>query len=167
VPFLLLMIGGAVSLYCLWQLRRWLAQSEAAGSAGARQLENLVDELVATAETTVAMVDEKAEVLSRLLARADERLGRLSAVPGVAQPQALPAAEPVPAPAPEPAPRAVAEPVPHAPHGAPAGLPDRQREMYATVYALADAGHDVTAIARRLNMTKGEIQLILGLRQAI
>lgn len=163
LPLLLLLIGGACSLYCLWQLRRWLGESEATASSASRRLETLVDELVATAETTVTLVEEKAEELSRVIARADERLARLDVI------TRAPAPAPAPAPPVEPA-AVITMPAPPAeparPAAFPPGLPEAQRDVYSTVYALADSGLDVTAIARRLSMTKGEIQLILGLRQA-
>jgi DNA-binding NarL/FixJ family response regulator len=162
LPFLLLLTGGAVSLYCLWQFRRWLgeAQPGAAGAPGMRRLEVLVDELVATAEATAAVVQEKAEALTALITQADQRIGALSAPPAaeirpsvsmapaalsapVAAAMAAPEAEPEPAPAPVPA------------------LPDLHRE----VYALADSGQDVTMIARQLGLTKGEVQLVLSLRR--
>jgi hypothetical protein len=156
LPFLLFLIGAALSVYCLWQLRRWLEQADGAAAAGSRRLGSLVDELVATAETTVSVVEEKAEALAAAIARADERLVRLEAAVAAPPVQAMPAMPAVRAVAPahEPGPAAVAVPVP------------AQRELYSKVYALADAGHDVTGIARTLNIAKGEVQLILGIRPA-
>ncbi|MDB4895871.1 MAG: hypothetical protein JWN15_2133 [Firmicutes bacterium] len=158
LPFLLFLIGAALSVYCLWQLRRWLEQADGAAAAGSRRLGSLVDELVATAETTVSVVEEKAEALAAAIARADERLVRLEAAVAAPPVQALPAVAAVRAlevePVHEPRPVAEAVPVP------------AQRELYSKVYALADAGHDVTGIARTLNIAKGEVQLILGIRPA-
>ncbi|HWI62389.1 MAG TPA: hypothetical protein VNT75_11160 [Symbiobacteriaceae bacterium] len=155
LPFLLLLTGGAVSMYCLWQFRRWLGEAPEKESASAQRLEVLVDELVATAEATSAVVEEKAEALTELIAQADRRLGALAAAS-----QAVPvAAAPVPAPveAAAPVPVAAPEAVPAAGSG--------QSETHRKVYALADGGHDVTAIARRLGLSKGEVLLILGLRK--
>jgi transposase-like protein len=161
-PFLLLLVGGGVALYCLWQFRRWLgeAQPGAGGAPGMQRLEVLVDELVATAEATAAVVQEKAEALSELITQADQRIGALSA-PAVAAPPmaAAPAAAPAPVAAAVPAPEPAPAPAP-APASAPA-LP----EMHRDVYALADSGQDVTMIARRLGLTKGEVQLVLSLRR--
>lgn len=144
-PFLLLLIGGAISLYSLWQFRRWLTAGQEGVAAGSRRLEGLVDELVATAEATVSAVEEKAEALTDVIARADEKLARL---------EAATVAPPAPAPA---QPAAAVAPAP----AADADLP----ELHRLIYGLADAGKDVTGIARQLHITKGEVELILGLRQ--
>lgn len=148
LPILLLLAGGAVSLYCLWQFRRWLGEPAESGPSGSQRLEVLVDELVATAEAASAVVRERAEALTELIAEADRRVGALAAPAPVVETQEPPVAPPAPAPA-VPA----SEPV--------AGPADAHRQ----VYALADAGHDVTAIARRLGLTKGEVLLILGIRK--
>lgn len=149
LPSLLLLAGGAVALYCLWQFRRWLGEPAESGPAGSQRLEVLIDELVATAEATSAVVQERADALTGLIAEADRRIGALAAPPpAVAEVQAPAVAPPAPAqavPAPEPV----------------TGPPEAHRQ----VYALADAGHDVTAIARRLGLTKGEVLLILGIRK--
>lgn len=182
LPFLLLLAGGAVSLYCLWQFKRWLGEPQEANPAGSQRLEVLVDELVATAEATSAVVQEKAETLTELIAEADRRIRALAdggaeapapaaavqrpavAAPvpetavhvpaGVVQAQAA-AAQALPTVAPEPARTAAAPPAPAS------ALP----ELHRQVYALADSGHDVTAIARRLGLSKGEVMLVLGLRK--
>lgn len=161
---LLALVGGAVALYCLWQFRRWLAEGERSSGAGPRRLEVLVDELLTTAEATSSVVQEKAEQLAEAIAEADKRIAALKApaagAPAVPGQPAGAAPEPVvptvtlPLPEPEPA-VAVAEPEP--------GVPVLHRD----VYALADAGQDLTTIARTLGLTKGEVQLILGLRQPV
>ncbi len=156
MSILLLVIGATLSLYCLWQLHRWLRSAEAASAEGPRRLEKLVDELVATAEATVSMVDEKAETLTAAIERADLVLRRLEGAVATSPSERAkeePAAEP---------PVAVREPV-LAPAPKQAAEPDLP-PAYAEVYRMADKGLGVTEIARRLNMTKGEVQLILGLR---
>ncbi|MDF2627924.1 MAG: hypothetical protein K0R39_1755 [Symbiobacteriaceae bacterium] len=169
---LLLLAGGAVALYCLWQFRRWLGEPPEAGPAGVQRLETLVDELVATAEATSAVVQEKAEALAGLIAEADRRIGALSdekaaaGAPAASQPT-LVAHAPLPA---EPAaapPAAVSAPVTALAPALPAAEPPAAHvpETHRQVYALADAGHEVTAIARSLGLTKGEVQLILGIRK--
>lgn len=173
---MLSLAGGATALYCLWQLRRWLAEAEAAASAGPRRMEALVDELLATAEATTAMVEEKAEALATAVAEADKRLAALSG--GTEVPAAMPAVQPAAAPvAPVVAQPQVAPPVaPSDPAAArvaaaveavrqgkaPAPAAD-EGDLYAQVQALAGAGVSVTAIARQLGLSKGEVQLILGL----
>ena len=141
LPGLFLLAGGAVSLYCLWQLGRWLREgTEAPPARDASRLEALVDELVATAEATVTMIQDRSEALSDVIAEADRRLALLTAVPA-------------------PAPVAVNEPEPAGPEVEPG------RELHAQVYRLLDGGQDVTAVARQLGLTKGEVLLIQGLRQ--
>jgi len=150
LPFLLLLAGGAVSLYCLWQFRRWLGEPAESGQAGSQRLEVLIDELVATAEATSTVVRERADALTGLIAEADRRIGALAAPPpAVVEAQAVAVAPPAPA-----------QVVAAAPEPAPGPA-----EAHRQVYALADAGHDVTAIARRLGLTKGEVLLILGIRK--
>lgn len=182
---LLALAGATVALYCLWQLRRWLAEGEAASAAVPRRLEKLVDELLATAEATSVVVQEKAEALETAIAEADRRLAQLNAAalppaalmpePFATPPVSAPAAA-VPAvatvelplppawePAPEPAAATVAAPAAEVDvlrEAGPSAVPALHRE----VYMMADSGLDVTAIARRLSLTKGEVQLILGLR---
>ncbi|HYF80291.1 MAG TPA: hypothetical protein VD973_24550 [Symbiobacteriaceae bacterium] len=178
---LLLLAGGAVALYCLWQFRRWLGEPQESGPAGVQRLETLVDELVATAEATSAVVQEKAEALVGLLAEADRRIGALSAsepLAGAGRPSA--GAQPEPAVTPEvsvAAPESASEAEPSAvvasaavPSQAPVqaaaeAAGPRAPDLHRQVYELADAGTDVTAIARRLGLTKGEVQLILGIRK--
>ncbi|HLN63169.1 MAG TPA: hypothetical protein VK464_16660 [Symbiobacteriaceae bacterium] len=158
---LLALVGGAVALYCLWQFRRWLAEGELSSGAGPRRLEVLVDELLTTAEATSSVVQEKAEALAEAIAEADKRIAALkapaaAAPAGAEQPDEAapePAVPTITLPLPEPGPAAVAEP----------GVPVLHRD----VYALADAGQDLTTIARTLGLTKGEVQLILGLRQTV
>lgn len=165
---LLSLAGGAVALYCLWQLRRWLGEAEAASAAGPQRLEALVDELLVTAEATAAVVQEKAEALEAVIARADERVAALGkaveGAPVLARPagsmaEARPAAAALPE-VPVEAPVLAPEPPAAAPAPQAAG-PD----LHERVAALADAGLDVTAIARQMGLTKGEVQLVLGLRR--
>jgi hypothetical protein len=166
---LLLLAGGAVALYCLWQFRRWLGEPQESGPAGVQRLETLVDELVATAEATSAVVQDKAEALAGLLAEADRRIGALSAgepLPGAGRLSAVDQPEPTVTPevsvaAPESASVPSQAPVQALAEAAGPRVPDLHRQ----VYELVDAGTDVTAIARRLGMTKGEVQLILGIRK--
>lgn len=164
LPFMLLLTGGTISLYCLWQFRRWLSRTEAAVSAAPRRLEVLVDELIAAAETTAAAVEEKAEALAGLLEEADRKLGQLQGAPGDARPaREEPAARPMQSTEAPPMERGAVPLLPPAPTSV-AVLQSNLSEAHAGVYRLADAGMDVTGIARQLGMTKGEVQLILGLR---
>jgi hypothetical protein len=156
---LLALAGAAVALYSLWQLRRWLAEGETSAAAVPRRLEALVDELLVTAETTSTVVQDKAEALAVAIAEADRRLEALRAIPmreatTAALPREVPAATvPIPPPLPDPVSAVPAAAVPVVP------------DLHRQVYGLTDAGQDVTAVARKLGLTKGEVQLILGLRQ--
>lgn len=47
----------------------------------------------------------------------------------------------------------------------PAAAAGEMPETHRLVYSLADKGSNVTQIARQLSITKGEVQLILGLRR--
>lgn len=182
---LLLLAGGAVALYCLWQFRRWLGESQESGPAGVQRLETLVDELVATAEATSTVVQEKAEALAGLIAEADRRIGALPA--GEAATAAVPAgrseapgptveAHPEPAVSPDAGVRATDVAVGAVLRGAPGPSQTpvqpvvepsgpRSPDLHRQVYDLADAGSDLTAIARGTGLSKGEVQLILGLRK--
>jgi hypothetical protein len=171
---LLLMLGVAISAYCLWQLRRWLSGAEAAVAAGPKRLEALVDELVATAEATVAAVEEKAESLAVLLEEADVKLAKLKGTgsggegPTVAKVTAAAQARPV-----ELASVHILEPVVRQPEPfvSPVVIPAQPQgattpELHAEVYRLLDAGTDQTGIARQLGISRGEVHLILGLRRS-
>lgn len=182
---MLLLVGGGLSLYCLWRFRGWLGQPHGSeiGAAHIQRIEVLVDELLATAEATSSVVQEKAEALQELIDRADRRLRALEAAVEDAPlpaPAPAPVAAAVEVPAAAPAPAPVSGPSPLRPMPLPASLPADpvpvvdvagapepagQTEVQRKVYTLADQGQDVTAIARRLGMTKGAVQLMLSLRR--
>lgn len=148
MPVALLLLGGALAAYSLWQLRRWLVEAERHAAAGPRRLEAIAAELIATAEGTAAAVAEKTEALADAIARANAAAARLDAAAvGAGDPEGPQAPSPEPAPV----------------KAAPAPVVERP-EMHRRVYSLADAGLDVTGIARQLGLAKGEVQLILGLR---
>lgn len=109
-PFLLFVLGGAIALYCLWQLRLW--------------------------QDSLGDLDLKP-------AEAESRAG--STAP-TGRPDASPPLRSREAPAVS---------------GSPSRLPAVQQEAYR----LADAGMAVGEIARRLSLSKGEVQLILSLRR--
>ncbi len=160
---LLLLIGGGIAFYSLWQLRRWLAEAERQSAAGPRRLEAIVEELIATAEGASAAVAEKTEALELSITKANAALAKLDAANagGVqsAAPRRLvgPRVKRAAAPEPVAAPAAQADPVLMSAPDVP--------ELHRRVYTLADTGQDVTTIARQLSLTKGEVQFILGLRR--
>jgi hypothetical protein len=80
IPILML-AGLCLAVISFWQLRRALAEA----SATPAKLDGLIDELVATAEATTAVVADRAEALSALLAEADKRIAELRLAGGPAE----------------------------------------------------------------------------------
>ncbi len=95
--------------------------------------------IVETTRHLAAQIDNKAERLELLLAEADQRIANLT--------------------------RAVEDA-----SGSTGALPDSgsvsepHDPLHASVYELADAGHDPIQIARQLNEQVGKVELILALR---
>jgi transposase-like protein len=173
--FLLLVSGTIITGYALWQLKQWVRQMQEASLSAPHRLEAIVEELVLTAEVASAAVAEKTEQLDAALASVDERLAKLqtAAVAARAAADGLPVSRPRPRPAQRlpvstrvspSAPEPVELTLP-APSLRPLDLQPAMPELHRRVYRLADAGSDVTTIARQLSVTKGEIQLILNLRR--
>jgi len=174
-PFLLLVAGTIITGYALWQLKHWVRQIQDASLSAPQRLEAIVEELVLTAEVASAAVAEKTEQLDAALASVDERIAKLqtSAAAARAAADGMPPARlrsrqayRLPAPTRDPSPQT--EPVDlvlPAPSLRPLDLHPTMPELHRRVYRLADAGNDITTIARQLSVTKGEIQLILNLRR--
>jgi hypothetical protein len=89
IPILML-AGLCLAVISFWQLRRALGEVAATPA----RLDGLIDELVATAEATTAIVADRAEALSALLAEADQRIADLRQV---GAPAVAPAATGAPA----------------------------------------------------------------------
>lgn len=173
--FLLLVTGAIITGYALWQLKQWVRQMQEASLSAPQRLEAIVEELVLTAEVASAAVAEKTEQLDAALASVDERIAKLQTAavaaraaadgmsanrPRFRQAYRLPDPARVSPPATEPLELAMP-----APSLRPLDLHPAMPELHRRVYRLADAGNDVTTIARQLSVTKGEIQLILNLRR--
>lgn len=73
LPVLLLTIGGLITGYSLWQLKRWLREAGTGLNEGPRRLEALAEELINSAEAASAVVAEETERLADLIARAEGR----------------------------------------------------------------------------------------------
>jgi len=173
--FLLLAVGTIITGYSLWQLKQWIRQMQEASLTAPQRLEAIVEELVLTAEVASAAVAEKTEQLDAALASVDERIVKLSKAAGAARAatEGMPSTRSRPrqayrvrsserVSAPENEPIELTLPIPsHRPLNLPPAMP----ELHRRVYRLADAGNDITTIARQLSVTKGEIQLILNLRR--
>lgn len=160
-PVLLLFLGMIVTISGLWQLRLWIRRAEQVNLTAPARFEAIVEELVSTAEAASAAVAEKTEELEAALERADRKLEELEAGTRSARPQEV-VARPLRA---RPALRLTA---PHRIGRLETVAPQPQPvmpELHRRVYQLVDAGHDVTAVARQLSVTKGEVQLILNLRR--
>jgi len=127
-----------------------------------REMSNLLVELSEMARQVTAQLDTRAAKLELLIKEADEKIEALRTLTGA--PQAGPAA-PI-----QPTMRivrdgtterqALIQPLEAAPSPAPATDP-----RYAEIYALADEGCSAGDIASRLGRPRGEIELILALRQ--
>ncbi len=146
-----------------------------------RDLQELNDDMTADLEDKLAELKEALE-------EADNKLEEMSAA-GIGQnppeePSEEPSQKPSDATRPEPPARTAAAPEPRwpseseesqEPQDSQEPLEPREREesiamssptgRYGEIYRLEDGGLPVEEIARRMNMGKGEIQLILSLRE--
>lgn len=104
----------------------------------AGELERLVGELREMSRETLARLDHQIITLRQLLEEANRKVYELRSLLGKPSEG-----------------RAVAAPSP-----APSGNP-----LHEQVYALRDAGRDISEISTATGLEKGEIELILGLRQ--
>lgn len=185
MEYLALVVTGLLTLYNVWLIRGARRELQ---RVNPERLTRLVDELVATAEEASAAVSERTERLEEVLKRADLATAALASPPApaagaplrteAAPPEATTAAvlaerrgahlshthPPTPASAdpvqPARAPVQSWEPAELAAPDEPTGEVSR-----ADVYALADRGLDSRSIARRLGITRGEVETILGLRR--
>lgn len=80
LPVLLLVIGGLITGYALWQVRRWLRETSVSLTEGPRRLEAIAEELINSAEAASAAVAEETERLADLITRAEARAGELRAL---------------------------------------------------------------------------------------
>jgi hypothetical protein len=106
-----------------------------------RDMQKLLTELHEMARQMNAQIDTKAAKLEALIAEADQKIARLNGN--------VPADDAVETVAEEPQEEASIAPT----------------YQHATLYELADEGHDVEEIARRTDRPRGEVELILALRR--
>jgi hypothetical protein len=154
-----------------WALTQITARQRKLNAELAR-LERLAAEVALNAEAILDRVDERADRLNELMARAEARVAEAVAV----QPPA-PVEAPVEAPAGEappkkkrtrkaPAPAAESvepKPEPEAVTNSPTPIAKYQ-ELRGAVWAMADQGKSPSDIAQALNVPRGEVQLLLNLR---
>lgn len=134
--------GGLMAL--LWELvvgRLGLVRARAA----LRRLEEATAHLLSAVTAATGEIRGHGQRLESLIAAADRRIARLAA----------PGAEDLPA-----------APAPGASGCPPPGdvIPDSPAR-HAGICRLADSGLSAFAIARQLNLPRGEVELILGLRK--
>lgn len=194
IGFLILLLGAALVAYSLYDLRRVMGtQALGAGAAEEQRLQAMAGEMLAAAEEAAKAVDEKVGQLEALMGMVEGRMARLQhTAPEQTEPEVAPAppAEDasmsrnrakawavlkgigsssearkhsgVERPA-RPSPGTGSEresllgPLPQ--------LEETKSHLYRRVYSLHDQGVDVTQIAKQVGLTKGEVQLILGLRE--
>lgn len=193
VALVLFLAGSGLILYAVYELRRLAAQGDEAGlPPEVRRLRQLLEDLLTGAEDLAGDLEDRAARLAELVAAADARLealrAALAAPPAPANPPApaaapgAPVAAPVPTAAPAPPGAETAPPVPgpaatpaQSPVSAGPGVPGAEGDgdgaslrlppLHREVFRLADAGLDADAIARELQVPRGEVRLILGLRR--
>jgi hypothetical protein len=123
------------------------------------------------AEAILDRVDERADRLNELMARAEARVAEAVAVQSPAPVEAPVEAPAVEAPpkkkrtrkAAAPAPAAEVAPEPEAVTNSPTPIAKYQ-ELRGAVWAMADQGKSPSDIAQALNVPRGEVQLLLNLR---
>ncbi len=153
IAAVLILAGAGLIVYALWELQR-LVHLMRVGSGSApdfKRLEAIAAEIVSAAEAVSDDLDQRTERLSELLRLADERLATMRTSLVAHAPAAAPAHVESPVPLP------VVRPTSEAAPGVPV--------LYRQVYDMADAGQETEVIAREMKITRGEVQLILGLRR--
>lgn len=116
LPAVLILAGGGLILFGLWQLRRMVRTAGAGGGQVANRLEELATDLLSAAEEASASLDRRTARLEELLRLADERLAALR--------QGVMPSPPAESPGP-PAPRPARAPRPGAAAGRDAAAPRR------------------------------------------
>ncbi len=103
-------------------------------------MSSLLTELAQMARQISAQLDTRAARLEALIREADERIDRLRSM------QEAEGATHPPAPS------------------QPSAANSEQQQRYGQIYGLADEGDSADRIAQKLEMPKGEVELILALR---
>ncbi|HXG61470.1 MAG TPA: hypothetical protein VNO22_08855 [Planctomycetota bacterium] len=112
-----------------------------AGELARAELERLVVEIQDLSREHIARLDAKIRLLSQLLAECDRKQKEIESLLGRTSPSAPARTEAVPSAARAPNP------------------------LHEQVYTLRDAGKDLLEICSATGLEKGEVELILGLRQ--
>jgi FtsZ-interacting cell division protein ZipA len=118
-----------------------------------RELDSILVRIQEVSREAIGRMDSKMRMLEQLIKEADEATARLKQATLDANLNLIPAA-PDPSPtesAPEPEPETPATPL---------------NPLHQRVYELADDGKDIVEICRDTELDRGEVQLILGLRDS-
>ena len=124
-------------------------------------MQNLLVEMAEMARQISAQLDTRSVKLEQLIVQADERIKELGGQesrirePGVGDQENERVSEANPL---------APDSRPLTPHSRP--LPPDPDLRHTEIYALADAGQSVGEIARTLSRPRGEVELILALRQS-
>lgn len=168
-PLLLALVAG-VTTFLLFRARRQFARLNRDGRASAAPVRGPADQIAETARNmevqlhdrmreVQGQLDTKLATLNQLILDAERQATRLEAL--LKRMQSETHEETNTTEAEEgPAAAAVGAPPPTE------SRPDKAlQHRHGQVYDLADEGYSATAIARRLDSTPGEVELILGLRR--
>jgi hypothetical protein len=156
----LLVIGLGIMLFCLWRFKRYTREMIQAAAAGPKRLEVLVEELIATAESTASLVSEKTEELEAYIQAADLRIASLRGEAILTEPKPQPglkAGEP-PLGAAGPEVQAQGVTAPNDQGSSPT--------VHRHVLALTAAGLPPAGIARELQISAGMVEMILSMRRS-
>jgi len=163
LKYLFLLAGAALMFWGIWtwkrELRRTSPQSKTAADSGRRELEGVVEELVAVSEEVLGDVKTRSEELKDLIRQADHRISELRTMSGAI---AVTAGRADAAASREFAGSEIPES--YIPRESAGSRQSGGGERYAEILALASQGLEVTEIARVTNRSKGEVQLILDLK---
>lgn len=162
--YVLLTLGAALMAWSWWGLRRGYAAQLNALEQRRRELEAVAAELAAVAEDVMRDAQQRADQLRELCHQAELRIARLEAATGWSPMKQRVTSVPVVRPA--------AQAEGHAGRTAGAAGSGRAADPEGAVAAtaadvrrLAEEGLGVTEIAKATGKTRGEVQLILGLKK--
>lgn len=158
MQYLLLVAGVAVIAWSWWSLRRGYAAQLRALEQRRAELEAVAAELASVAEDVMRDAEQRADQLRELCHQAELKIARLETATGWSPVKQRVGSVPVIR-SPEPA-----EVLPASPPAAAAGERPPVAPA-ADVRRLAEEGLGVTEIAKLTGKTRGEVQLILGLRK--
>lgn len=166
MSYVLLAAGAALMAFSWWSLRRGYAAQLHALEQRRRELEAVAAELAGVAEDVMRDAQQRADHLRELCHQAELRIARLEAATGWSPTKQRVSSVPVVrAVLQAEAPAAVALDYAPATESGPGREATPASATVADVRRLAEEGLGVTEIAKATGKTRGEVQLILGLRK--